>query len=97
MSEVLYYLSAPDLAITVHGLVACLDDEGDLVAVHHRAADHCCGYDGFNVHAVLADRLELREIVAYDDADFTLRVFRKQPSRTLTRPGPGDGDGCGGS
>jgi hypothetical protein len=96
VSEVLYYLSAPDLASSVDGLVARLEDEGDLVAVHHRAADRCYGYDGFNVHAVLAARPELREIVSYDDADFALRVFRKHAPPGFTQgdlePGGGRGD-----
>jgi SAM-dependent methyltransferase len=35
LSEVLYYLSAPDLARTVDGMTARLDVGGDLVAVHH--------------------------------------------------------------
>jgi predicted TPR repeat methyltransferase len=78
VSEILYYLSAADLASTVDGLVARLEADGDLIAVHRRAMDRCSGYDGFNVHASLADRLELREIAGFDDAAFALRVFRKQ-------------------
>jgi SAM-dependent methyltransferase len=99
VSEVLYYLSAPDLASAADGLIARLDDGGDLVAVHHRAANRCYGYDGFNVHAFLAARPELREIASYNDADFALRIFRKQGSRSarLTGSGPGLGDGPGGS
>jgi hypothetical protein len=73
-------LSAADLASTVDGLVARLKANGDLIAVHHRAMDRCHGYDGFNVHASLADRPELREIACFDDAAFALRVFRKQAS-----------------
>jgi len=80
VSEILYYLSAADLASTVDGLVARLEANGDLIAVHHRAMDRCHGYDGFNVHASLADRPELREIACFDDAAFALRVFRKQAS-----------------
>jgi SAM-dependent methyltransferase len=99
VSEVLYYLSAPDLASAVDGLIARLDDGGDLVAVHHRAANRCYGYDGFNAHAFLAARPELGGIASYDDADFALRVFRKQRpgSVRLTGSGPGPGDGPGGS
>ena len=79
-SEVLYYLSGPDLARALEGLVERLEPGGDLVAVHHRAADHCYGYDGFNVHTALAVRPELEEIVQYDDENFALRVLRRRSS-----------------
>jgi SAM-dependent methyltransferase len=82
VSEILYYLSAADLTNTVDGLVARLDADGDLVAVHHRAIDRCYGYDGFNVHESLAERPELKEISRFDDVDFALRVFRKQAPLT---------------
>jgi len=97
MSEVLYYLSAPDLALTVAGIVECLADGGDLVAVHHRAREHCYGYDGHNVHAVLGARTELHEVARYDDDDFALRVLRKAAVNggdgisAGTGPGPGSG------
>ncbi|MGH3187028.1 MAG: SAM-dependent methyltransferase [Streptosporangiaceae bacterium] len=97
VSEVLYYLSATDLASTVDGLIARLDADGDLVAVHHRAIDRCYGYDGFNVHESLADRPELREISWFDEADFALRVFRKQPPLGITGSGPERDAGSGGS
>jgi SAM-dependent methyltransferase len=80
VSEILYYLSAADFASAVDGLIARLEANGDLIAVHRRALDRRYGYDGFNVHASLAGRPELREIAGFDDAAFALRVFRKQSS-----------------
>src|SRR5260370_23957570 len=40
-SEVLYYLSAQDLAVVAAGLAARMEAGGDLIAVHHRARDRC--------------------------------------------------------
>jgi hypothetical protein len=97
LSEVLYYLSAPDLARTVDGMTARLDVGGDLVAVHHRARDRCYGYDGHNVHAALAACGELYEVARYDDDDFTLQVLRKAAAKrddgvsAGNNPEPGSG------
>jgi SAM-dependent methyltransferase len=77
VSEVLYYLSSADLTETLDGLLQRLEPDGDLVAVHHRAADRCYGYDGFNVHGALASRPELEQIATYDDDNFALRVLRR--------------------
>lgn len=97
-SEVLYYLSAADLASTVNGLVERLEEGGDLVTVHHRAADRCYGYDGFNVHASLAGQPGLRAVASFDDDDFALRVFRKHDAaHAATGSSPADADGTGGS
>jgi SAM-dependent methyltransferase len=79
-SEVLYYLSAPDLESPLDGMAARIDPGGDLVAVHHRARDRCYGYDGHNVHAALEARPEFCELARYDDDDFALRVLRKAPA-----------------
>jgi SAM-dependent methyltransferase len=97
LSEVLYYLSAPDLARTVDGMTARLDVGGDLVAVHHRARNRCYGYDGHNVHAALAACGELYEVARYDDDDFTLQVLRKAAAKqddgvsAGNNPEPGSG------
>lgn len=76
-SEVLYYLSRSDLIRTLDGFAELLEPDGDLLAVHHRAADDCYGYDGHNVHAALAARPEFRALASYDDDDFAIRVLRR--------------------
>jgi len=79
VSEVLYYFSAADLASTVDELVARLEDDGELVSVHHH-------YRGFKAHAAFAGQPELKEAASFDDGDFALRVFRKHdPAHAANR------------
>jgi SAM-dependent methyltransferase len=76
-SEILYYFSRQDLADVLDGLVARLVPGGDLVAVHHRASDRCHGYDGFNVHGIIASHPGLAGVVHHDDDGFVLDVLRR--------------------
>jgi protein-L-isoaspartate O-methyltransferase len=99
-SEILYYLSQPELETVADRMISGLADGGDLVAVHHRARDHCRGYDGHNVHALLSARPELREFARYDDDDFALLALRKQPpqgSGVSAGSNPEAGSGSAGS
>jgi SAM-dependent methyltransferase len=76
VGDLLYYLSAADLAATVDGLVGRLEPGGDLVSVHFR--DRAGGnYDGFNVQAPLVDRPELERVVRHEDEWFLLDVLRR--------------------
>jgi SAM-dependent methyltransferase len=78
VGDLLYYLSAADLDAVLDGLLARLEPGGDLVAVHFR--DRQGGnYDGFNVHAALAGRPGLEQLVHHDDEWFLLDVLRKPP------------------
>jgi hypothetical protein len=53
-----------------------LEPGGDLVSVHFR--DRAGGtYDGFNVHAALAERPAVERIVRHEDEWFVLDVFRR--------------------
>jgi hypothetical protein len=82
VSEILYYLAKTDLDATINALVSELEPGGDLVAVHHRAADRCYGYDGFNVHCTLATQPELATLMHLEDQEFVLDVLRRtEPSR----------------
>jgi SAM-dependent methyltransferase len=76
IGDLLYYLSAPDLAALLDGLVDRLDPDGDIVAVHFR--DPAGGsYDGFNVHSTLTGRSGLRSVVHHEDEWFLLDVLRR--------------------
>lgn len=89
VSEVLYYFNAEDLSQLLDGLIARLEPGGDLVAVHHRAADRAYGYDGYNVHSALMSRPELTGLVHHEDENFILDVLRRPvtPGRQPTEGG----------
>jgi SAM-dependent methyltransferase len=79
IGDLLYYLSAEDLDALLDGLVARLEPEGDIVAVHFRDREHGGNYDGFNVHAALAGRPGLERRVHHEDEWFLLDVLRRVP------------------
>jgi SAM-dependent methyltransferase len=78
VGDLLYYLSPADLQATLDGLIKRLEPGGDLVAVHFRDRDGE-NYDGFDVHATLAERPELDRIVRHEDEWFLLDVLRRVP------------------
>lgn len=82
-SEFLYYFSTSDLSEVLDEITGRLEPGGDLVAVHHRAQESGYGYDGFNVHRVIAARPGLEPVLHHDDADFLLDVWcrRLEPQR----------------
>ena len=79
VGDLLYYLSAADLAATVDGLVRCLEPGGDLVSMHFRDREDSGGYDGFNVHEELASRPELDRVIRHEDEWFLVDVLRRLP------------------
>jgi SAM-dependent methyltransferase len=77
IGDLLYYLSAEDLDALLDGLVDRLEPDGDLVCVHFR--DRQGGnYDGFNVHAALAERPGLQSRVHHEDEWFLLDILRRR-------------------
>jgi len=77
VGDLLYYLSATDLRVLLDGLVARLEPGGDIVAVHFRDRQRGGNYDGFNVHAALAERPGLKRLVHHEDEWFLLDVLRR--------------------
>jgi trans-aconitate methyltransferase len=77
IGDLLYYLSAADLAATVDGLLERLEPGGDLVSVHFRDRENGGSFDGFNAHAELAGRPGLAHVVHHSDEWFLLDVFRR--------------------
>ncbi|AGL15902.1 SAM-dependent methyltransferase [Actinoplanes sp. N902-109] len=76
VGDLLYYLSAEDLAATADGLVERLEPGGDLVLVHFRDREHGGNFDGFNAHGLLAGRPELEPVVHHEDDWFLLDILR---------------------
>ena len=89
IGDLLYYLSAEDLAATVDGLLARLEPGGDLVSVHFRDRENGGSYDGFNAHGPLGGRPGLTSVVHHSDEWFLLDVWRAEPpgaAATRRRP-----------
>ncbi|MFI1993628.1 SAM-dependent methyltransferase [Actinoplanes sp. NPDC020271] len=78
IGDLLYYLSADDLQLTVDGLLTRLEEGGDLLLAHFRDRENPGGYDGFNVHAEVAARPELDRLIHHEDEWFLIDVFRKR-------------------
>ena len=77
VGDLLYYLSAEDMAALLDGLVARLEPGGDLVSVHFRDRQDGGNYDGFNAHRELARRPGLEPVVHHEDEWFLLDVWRR--------------------
>ena len=75
LSEVGYYLSAEDLDRTIDRVLACLDDDGVLVACHWRHPDTEAVSDGDTVHARLRERWPRPALVSHVEEDFVLEVL----------------------
>jgi trans-aconitate methyltransferase len=79
IGDLLYYLSAADLRATLDGLVSRLEPGGDLAAVHFRDRENGGNYDGFNAHAELVGRPDLKPVVHHEDDWFLLDILRRRP------------------
>jgi predicted TPR repeat methyltransferase len=77
VGDLLYYLSAGDLETLLDGLVQRLEPGGDIVSVHFRDQQTGGNYDGFQVHAALADHPGLERRVHHEDEWFLLDVLRR--------------------
>jgi SAM-dependent methyltransferase len=88
LGDLLYYLSAEDLAVFLDGLAARLEAGGDLVSVHFRDRQGG-GYDGHNVHAALAAVPGLTRVVHHSDEWFLLDIYRRAEPHTLSAEGDG--------
>ncbi|MFC7528349.1 SAM-dependent methyltransferase [Actinoplanes sp. GCM10030250] len=77
IGDLLYYLSAADLAALLDGLVERLEPGGDLVSLHFRDRENGGNYDGHNVHEILAAHAGLERVVRHEDEWFLLDVLRR--------------------
>jgi len=81
VGDLLYYLSADDLAATIKGLVDRLEPGGDLVSVHFRDREEGGNFDGFNAHEALKDHPSLTPVVHHEDDWFLLDVLTRRRGR----------------
>lgn len=78
VSELLYFLSAPDRAGVRDRALASLEPGGHLVAVHWRHAFAEAVIDGDQAHDELAAASDLRRVVHHVESDFRLDVWRRR-------------------
>ena len=83
LSEVGYYLSAADLARTIHLIEDCLTDDGCLVACHWRHPVAEYPQTGDQVHATLRASPVWETTVRHEERDFILEVFSRTPARSV--------------
>ena len=75
VGDLLYYLSADDLAALLDGLLDRLEPDGEIVAMHYRDRGGAT-WDGAHVHDALAARPGLESAVHHDDEWFVLDVLK---------------------
>jgi SAM-dependent methyltransferase len=75
IGDLLYYLSAGDLAALLKGLVDRLEPGGEMVAMHYRDRSGAT-WDGAHVHDALAALPGLQSAVRHDDEWFVLDVLK---------------------
>lgn len=78
LSEVGYFWSHDDLAAAVDRIVDTLPDDGVLAACHWRHPFAEAPLTGDRVHAMIAARPELDQIVRHVEGDFLLDVFTRR-------------------
>ncbi|WP_055026716.1 class I SAM-dependent methyltransferase [Xanthomonas euvesicatoria] len=79
LSEIGYYLAAPELDELIERLQQALTPEGLLVACHWKHPFEQAQQDGIAVHACIARRLTLPLSYRYEDSDFLLEAWTAQP------------------
>lgn len=79
ISELGYYLDAPDLDLLLRRTADSLVPGGDLLAVHWRRPVPDYPSTGDAVHDAIALVANLEGVVRHTEKDFLLEVFRKTP------------------
>jgi len=82
LSEVGYYLDAPDLRDALDGLLSVLEDGGTLLACHWRHAVADYPQSGDAVHAAVGDLPGLVPLGGWRDEDVLVEVWEKGASRS---------------
>ncbi len=85
LSEVGYYLSAPDLDALIALAVGSLAPDGVLLACHWRHPVSEYPLTGDAVHRALGREAVLERTVDHSEEDFLLEVFQRPPARSVAR------------
>lgn len=76
ISEVLYYLDPHGVSQVLDRVRDTAEPEADLVCVHYRPRPEDHRLTGDEVHAILEGRTELERLVAHEEDEFLLGVWR---------------------
>ena len=79
LSEVGYYLDAPDLKQLIERAAQSLTADGQLLACHWRPPIDGCPLNARLVHDLLHAHLHLPRLVLHQEADFLLELWSREP------------------
>ncbi|MDQ0122215.1 SAM-dependent methyltransferase [Pseudomonas lini] len=79
LSEVGYYLDAPDLKQLIERAAKSLTADGQLLACHWRPPIDGCPLNARLVHDLLHEHLHLPRLVLHQEADFLLELWSREP------------------
>lgn len=80
LGEIGYYLDPVQWLQVIEQSLACLSEDGGLLACHWLHPIDGCPQDGRQVHALLQQRLPLHRVLRHEEADFLLEYWSCQPS-----------------
>jgi SAM-dependent methyltransferase len=79
LSEIGYYLGAPDLKHLIELAAQSLTADGQLLACHWRPPIDGCPLNARHVHDLLHEHLHLPRLVLHQEADFLLELWSREP------------------
>ena len=87
ISELAYYLAAPELEQLAERITASLTPDGTLLACHWRRPFDAAPQSAASVHALLDVRCGLTRLVRYEDPDVLLDVWSHDPRSVAEQEG----------
>ena len=87
LSEWCYYLDEADLKRVIEHALGSLSDDGQLLACHWRPPIEGCPQTADQVHAVLAQRLGMAQVVSHHEPDFLLDLWSRDGRSVATLEG----------
>ena len=87
LSEWCYYLDTQDLHHLIDRALACLSEEGQVLACHWRPPIEGCPQTGEHVHTLLRQRLDMPLVASHHEADFLLDLWSRDGTSVATLEG----------